>query len=124
MDVAGVVNAYGAAWNEPDADARRRLLQSSWADDGSYCDPTGAAQGREALVAHIGAFQATMPGHRIDLTTGVDEHDGHLRFGWVMRSPDGTVVMEGMDYGRLAGDGRLQQIVGFFGLLASDKDGQ
>jgi hypothetical protein len=41
-----------------------------------------------------------------------------------MRGPGGTIVMKGMDYGRLAGDGRLEQIVGFFGLLASDEAGQ
>ena len=60
-------------------------------------------------------MQATLPGHTIDLVTAVDEHDGHLRFGWAMHGPDGSVVVEGMDYGRLAEDGRLRQIVGFFG---------
>ena len=58
-----------------------------------------------------------MPGHRIDVTTAVDEHDGHLRFGWTMFDPAGAVVVEGMDYGTLAADGRLQRIVGFFGPL-------
>jgi hypothetical protein len=115
MDVGAVVTAYGSSWNEPDEVARRKLLESAWADDGTYCDPTATVEGREALIAHIGAMQATLPGHTIDLVTAVDEHDGHLRFGWAMHGPDGSAVLEGMDYGRLAEDGRLRQIVGFFG---------
>jgi hypothetical protein len=115
MDVGAVVTAYSSAWNEVDEAARRQLLESAWADDATYSDPTVNVQGRDALVAHIGALQVAMPGHTIDLVTGADEHDGHLRFGWVMHSPDGSAVLEGMDYGYLAGDGRLQRIVGFFG---------
>ena len=117
MDVGAVVTAYGSSWNEPDEAARRQLLESAWADDGTYCDPTANVEGREALVAHIGALQVAMPGHTIDLVTGVDDHDDHLRFGLVMYGPDGSAVLEGMDYGHLAEDGRLQQIVGFFGPL-------
>lgn len=124
MDTAAVVQAYGAAWNEPDEDARRRLLESAWADDASYCDPTATANDREALVAHIGGFQAALPGHRIDMTTVVDEHDQCLRFGWAMRGRDGAVLIEGTDFGTLAADGRLQRIVGFFGPLAPLEAGQ
>jgi len=51
------------------------------------------------------------------VTTGVDEHDRCLRFGWAMSGPDGAVLMEGTDFGTLAADGRLQRIVGFFGGL-------
>ena len=89
MDVGAVVAAYGSAWNEPDEAARRRLLESAWADDATYCDPTANIEGREALIAHIGALQVAMPGHTIDVVTAADEHDGHLRFGWVMHGPDG-----------------------------------
>lgn len=115
MDIGAVVAAYCSAWNEPDEATRRQVLESVWADSGTYCDPTATIEGREALVAHIGALHIAMPGHTIDPVTGVDEHDGHLRFGWVMHGPDGSVILEGIDYGRLADDGRIQQIVGFFG---------
>ena len=109
------VAAYSAAWNEPDEDARRALLERSWTDDGVYCDPTGRAEGRAALVAHIGGFHARMPGSRIELTSGVDEHDGLLRFTWSMLGPDSVVALDGMDFGELEDDGRLRRIVGFFG---------
>jgi len=114
MDATEIVTAYGAAWNEPDEKARRALLDRSWADDGAYSDPTGSADGRDALIAHIGGFQAMMPGHTIDMTSGLDTRDNVFRFAWVMRN-GGEDVLEGMDYGELAADGRISKIVGFFG---------
>jgi len=111
------VAAYAAAWNEPDEDARRALLERSWTDDGVYVDPTGRAEGRAALVGHIGGFHVRMPGSRIEMASGVDEHDGLLRFAWQMVGPDGVAALEGTDFGELAEDGRLQRIVGFFGPL-------
>jgi len=117
VGIAIIIDAYVAAWNEPDEYRRRGFLQLSWADDGLYCDPTGTARGREEFVAHIARFQKVMPGRRFELTTAVDEHDGYLRFGWAARDHDGNVAMAGMDFGMLASDGRLAQIVGFFGPL-------
>jgi hypothetical protein len=110
-----VVTAYCAAWNETDDAARRKLLDVGWADDGVYCDPTATVHGRDALVAHVAGFHERFPGARIDQTSGVDEHDGWLRFAWTMPGPDGATIMEGFDIGELGPDGRLRRIVGFFG---------
>jgi hypothetical protein len=112
-----VIEAYAAAWHEHDVDARRALLESAWADDGVYCDPLATVEGREALIAHIGGFHAQQPGTRIETTSRVDEHDGHVRFAFRVIDAQGAVVFEGMDYGRLGSDGRLERIVGFFGAL-------
>ena len=71
-----------------------------------------------ALVAHIAATRAGFPGHRIEVVSSVDEHDGYLRFAWELRSPDNSTVMEGVDFGVLAPDGRLASITGFFGPLS------
>jgi hypothetical protein len=111
------VSAYGAAWLEPDEAARRKLLEAAWADDGVYCDPTGKAEGRESLVVHIAGMRAAFPDHRLDILSGVDDHDGYLRFSWALSGPDGSVVLEGVDFGTVAADGRLASIVGFFGPL-------
>lgn len=116
--VRDIVNLYGAAWNAAEEE-RRELLDVSWADAGVYCDPGALVTGRESLIAHIGGFQAGRPGHRIDLTSGVDEHDGRFRFSWALRGPDGQTVTEGIDFGVLAEDGRIASITGFFGPLPS-----
>jgi hypothetical protein len=114
VNAADVVRTYASAWTETDESARRRALQAAWADDGAYCDPTALVEGREALVKHIGGFQAQMPAHQLVTTSDVDEHHGFLRFTWAIHDSDGSVVLEGVDFGELADDGRLRRIVGFF----------
>jgi hypothetical protein len=51
-------------------------------------------------------------------TTSVDEHHGWARYGWVLDDPAGAPVLTGTDVVRVDGDGRLAQLVGFFGELA------
>ena len=115
-----VLKAYGEAWREPDAEKRRALLQIAWADDGLYQDPSGEARGRDSLVAHIGAVQDQFPGARIELISGVDGHHDRIRFAWRMIAADGSVPVTGIDIGRVAGDGRLAEIIGFFGAQPPD----
>lgn len=109
------VAAYGEAWNETDEVKRAALLELSFAEDGIYEDPQSRYEGRQALFEGIGDFQRDNPGSRIELASGVDEHHGKIRFRWHIVTGDGRVVSEGMDYGELAEDGRIQRIVGFFG---------
>ena len=114
MDTEEIVATYGAAWNETDEAKRADLLERSWADDGIYRDPTATAEGRAALVAHIAGFHSMMPGSTIEQASGVDTHGDVFRFAWVMRN-GGEIALEGIDFGELAPDGRIQRIVGFFG---------
>jgi len=110
-----VVNAYMAAWNEADEGKRRRLLEKAWADDGAYTDPQSDVAGREALVELIGGMHGQMPGARIDVRSKTDLHHNKLRFAWRFVSGDGSMTIDGIDFGELADDGRLAKIVGFWG---------
>ena len=110
-----VLKAYSAAWSEPDADKRRSLLIESWAEDGLYQDPASEAIGRDSLHALIGKVHARFPGARIELTSGVDAHHDRIRFAWRMVLADGAVPVQGIDCGRIGADGRLTEIIGFFG---------
>jgi hypothetical protein len=112
-----VVDTYTRAWAEPDRAARRALLERCWAVDGVYCDPLGQVTGRDGLDEHITGFQAAQPGARFEVVSGIDEHDGYLRFAWQMRAADGSVAAVGTDFGELDGDGVLRRIIGFFGPL-------
>lgn len=114
-DAARIVDAYGAAWLERDPAKRLALLETAWADDGVYQDPNADVTGRQALSDHIGGFHKAMPGARIVLTSGADVHHGKLRFTWKMVTAEGATAIEGIDFGVLAGDGRLAGITGFFG---------
>jgi hypothetical protein len=115
MSVDEIVSIYGAAWLEPDEDQRRQLLAQAWADDGTYTDPLRHAEGRDALNQAIAGFQQRRPGERITLTSGADHHHGMVRFAWKWYAADGSTILEGVDFGEFASDGRLRRIVGFFG---------
>lgn len=101
MSLQDVLDAYGAAWS----------------DDGVYIDPQTEARGREALSSYIGAVHAKMPGARIEYTSGIARHHAHIHFSWRLVTAESTVALEGVDFGTLGPDGRLCQIVGFFGDL-------
>ena len=110
-----VLFAYVAAWNEPDEEKRRALLETGWAEDGIYADPTGQVSGREALVQHLGRLLQRFAGHRVLLTSGPDEHHGLLQFTWVRLGPDGKEIRSGIDFVELAPDGCFRRVTGFFG---------
>jgi hypothetical protein len=111
-----IVRMYVAAWSETDEAKRRALLEKSWAENGTYTDPTVEVVGREALVQHIGGIHRQFADCRILLTSRVDEHHDRLRFTWAMVNPRGSRVSVGIDFGEVGADGRLIRITGFFGL--------
>jgi hypothetical protein len=45
----------------------------------------------------------------------IDSHHRFLRYGWPLLAPDGTSATEGVDFAQMDVDGRLFQVVGFFG---------
>ena len=110
-----IVTAFGDAWNEADESKRRELLALSWADEGRFVDPQSDVTGREALLALISGFQKRMAGARIDGTSGVQVHHDKIRFNWKLIGADGKTMIEGLDFGELAEDGRIRLIVGFWG---------
>ena len=113
MATKETVEAYIAAWNETDEAKRRALIDRCWAESGTYTDPMADVSGRDALAALIVGFQAQMAGASIELTSGIDEHHGRIRFGWKLAN--GPQPMEGIDVGHVTADGQLASIVGFWG---------
>jgi len=116
MDAAAVVKTYVQAWHERDTAARRRLLERSWADDGVYTDPNTTIEGRDALVDAIADFHEQRPDVRIEVRSRIDGFGSHFRFVWATVDGAGT-VRDGIDVGRLDRDGRIESIIGFFGVV-------
>lgn len=110
-----MLSTYAEAWNEADPEKRVRLLERCWSNDGQYMDPAGTAYGRAQLSAYIGEFHARMPGSRIELISGASEHNSRIYFKWQLITDEGIVKIDGVDFGSVSRDGRLQEIVGFFG---------
>lgn len=114
--LAQMIDQYCAAWGEDDIANRTSLLQDVWAERATYTDPLAHVEGRQNLVAHIGAMRRQFPGARIVRTTAIDRHNHCARFGWRLEQGDGTSLPEGIDIAEFR-DGKLQSIVGFFGAL-------
>jgi hypothetical protein len=109
------IDRYFDTWNEGDGATRAALAAEIWAPDGRYVDPFLDATGPAAISDGIGGLQAQFPGHRVERTTAIDAHHDRARFGWHITSPDGGVMLAGIDVAVLAADGRLQSISGFLG---------
>ena len=107
--------AYGAAWQETDPDRRRALLERCWTEGGRYLDPGADVTGREALSDHIGGVHESRPGGRVEIVSGASRHHDRIHFLWRFVLPTGAVAIDGVDFGRLAPDGRIEEITGFFG---------
>jgi hypothetical protein len=53
----------------------------------------------------------------VSITSGLDEHNGVVRYAWTITGPGGEMILEGMDVIERAEDGRIQTVVMFFGEL-------
>jgi hypothetical protein len=118
MTLEELIATYDRAWSEPEERERRRLLELSWADDGELVDPgEGPFRGRDAVLARIAGFSERFPGARVEVTSGLDEHHGFVRYAWTIVAADGRALLEGMDFAEVDEDGRLRRVVMFFGPL-------
>jgi hypothetical protein len=111
-NITETVDKYIATWNEPDAGRRAALAAEVWTDDGTYLDPLMRGETPDGIATMIGAAQAQFPGHRFELSSGPDAHNGHARFAWRLVGGDGPVAA-GVDFATVAGDGRLRAVTGF-----------
>jgi hypothetical protein len=111
------ITAYVAAWNEPDAGERRRLLEQSLTADAQLLGPNYLCSGTDEIVEQIGRYQVQMPGTRIVPSSGVDAHHDVARYAWRIVDEADTAVMEGLDVVERADDGRLSRVVMFYGPL-------
>ena len=119
MTLEQIIATYAAAWDEPNRNRRRDLLEESVAPDAIYVDPTVELRGIPALIEHIDTVAARYPGSRLELLSLADEHHGIARFGWRKVLADGTELPDSIDVVEIAADGRLARIIGFLGPLRS-----
>jgi uncharacterized protein YndB with AHSA1/START domain len=110
----GVVDAWFAAWAEPDPAMRCGLLESSFATSGTFRDVHAEVAGRDALNAHIGVCQRFFPGVRMVRDGAPSAMRESLLVRWNAVTPDGTRVMSGTNHFRLAASGRITAVEGFF----------
>ena len=108
-----MVERYLAAWNETDASRRRKLVDELWAEDGSYTDPLGDANGRAEIDGLIGAVQQQFPDFVFTLGGPVDAHHEQARFTWHLGPSGGEPIVIGFDVAVLDSDGQIRSVHGF-----------
>jgi len=113
--IAERVDALFRAWSETDAEARRRLLESSVVANVTFRDAYSATSGLDDLHAHIGGAQRFMPGIVLVREGEVRHCQGTAIVGWAANRPDGTVLSRGTNVYDLAPDGRIARVVGIWG---------
>jgi hypothetical protein len=107
------VSIYFEAWNEPDGDARRALLERCLAANVELIDENGHFRGYDGLGALIAGFHEKVPGGRVVKSSGIDQFDGIGRYSWDIIGQDGNTLMVGLDVVEQDTDGRLQRIIMF-----------
>jgi hypothetical protein len=109
-----VVVNYIAAWNERDDAKRHAIIRQTWTEDGVYLDSHRQGSGHNAIDAMIGQAQSQFPGYRIRLISGIEAHNGRVRFSWEAGgAPDAPLYLAGTDFAVVAEDGRLASVTGF-----------
>jgi hypothetical protein len=123
MNITDLIDRYCQVWTEPNADRRKKLLASVWADDAIYTDPSVHAANAVELLAHIAKVRERRPGAKVLRTSAVDVHHGIARFAWHVVEANGNQLPEGLDIAFLTADGgRIERIIGFFGQLSGERD--
>lgn len=110
---------YIAAWLEPDRDARSRLLESCFAQDGKIAVRGQVLRGRAELAAAIDAFFADPRRLVTQSRSAVEAANGSFRFRFVVTYPDGRPFVDMLDVGEVDDAGRISAIYTFLEPLAA-----
>jgi len=112
------IDSHLAAYCDPDPTRRAELIAAVWHRDGSLVDPPFEGTGHADIAAMTDVVLTHYAGHTFRRTTAVDSHHNFARYGWDLVGADGTVAVNGTDVVEFDGDGRLVNLVGFFGDLS------
>jgi len=115
IDAAALITHYFEIWHLP-SDARRQAIARAFADDAYYCDGAAEASGHDGIAAMMEGVMTQFPGATLRLTSPVDAHHRQARFAWAMNGADGKPIVDGIDVVRFTPEGKLESILGFFGV--------
>ncbi|HKQ70901.1 MAG TPA: SRPBCC domain-containing protein [Polyangiaceae bacterium] len=106
-DPSALIDAFFAAWSEPNADALGAALARIVTDDVVFRDAFAALAGASDLASHIRACQVFMPGVVLRRRGEPVACQGMILVDWDAGAAHGTNVFE------LAPDGRVARVTGF-----------
>jgi len=103
-----------AAWAEPDAEVRHRMLLDVAEPEVWVRDRFTSLRGLDELVSHITAAQQHMPGIRLERRGDVRTCQGTGLAEWAAVAADGREVGTGTTVFELGPDGRLVSVTGLW----------
>lgn len=108
------VMSYIAAWNERDPKRRRELVATTWTGGGIYVDAHRHGEGHQEIDAMIEQAQRQLPGYQLRLASGIEAHNGHVRFSWAAGGTEAApLYLGGTDFAVIADDGSFRAVTGF-----------
>jgi uncharacterized protein YndB with AHSA1/START domain len=111
---AETVDAWFAAWSEPDAGVRDAALARIAAEDISFRDRFSLISGEADLRPHLAAVHRFMPGMRLRRQGDVRHCQGTALADWVAVGADGQEKGRGTNVFVFRGAGRIESVTGFW----------
>jgi uncharacterized protein YndB with AHSA1/START domain len=108
-----VVDAWYAAWADPDASARRGAFERIATPDVQFRDRYSALDGIDDLLEHVQASQRFMPGVRLTRDGDVRHCQGVVLSDWTACSPD-RAIGRGTSVFVFGPSGRLESVTGLW----------
>lgn len=112
-DFRAVWERYASSWRAESSAEKRRLLTDTVSRSCVYRDPLTEAEGWDALIAHMEAFQKQIPGAHF-VTQAFMVHHARSIAHWHMVSAAGQKLGEGTSFGEYDDRGELRVMTGFF----------
>jgi uncharacterized protein YndB with AHSA1/START domain len=118
VNAAAVTRAdeWFAAWSEPDAAERERLLAEAVGSEVTFRDRFSLVEGLEDLKPHLAAVHEFMPGMRLTRAGDVRHCQGTVLADWIAQGQDGAERGRGTNVFTLDPDGRIAGVVGLWSM--------
>lgn len=108
-----------AAWNEADPAKVCGHLDPALAPTVRLVDPSVDIVGIDAFEANVHHVHEQVPGPVYSRASEVDEQHGDHRYHWAIHLY-GELMLAGFDVTHVNGNGRVDEVIGFCGLLERD----
>jgi uncharacterized protein YndB with AHSA1/START domain len=106
------VDAWFAAWSEPDEAKRLALLDGAVSHGVRFRDRYSMVDGRADLEPHLAAVHRFMPGMRLARVGAARHCQGTVLADWAAAGADGAERGRGTNVFTLDADGRVDDVVG------------
>jgi len=94
--------------------SRNAIPRLGATEEGTFRDPIVGGEGHDGIAAMIGAVQQRLPFYRFRLISGIDAHNGCVRYRWEAGgTAEAPLYFAGTDFAILAPDGRFVSVTGF-----------